>query len=305
MNITAHTATLLDLDLLPQRSISKSPLETPQHKSTNEYYTPAEWVNFARVVFGQGIDLDPASCELANVTVKANRIYTKDDDGLSRDWTSATLWLNPPYSKGWLPRFSAKLIDSLPNIGQAMMLVNATPDTAWFRQLYKSCDRLMFTDHRICFTDANGVKQKGNNRSQALFYFGPNSDRFDDLTASRGAIVVSPHWRAQINDSAKLIDSLPKQSGGYLRVAIDALQRQIRDLEKQGVATPGEYLHSEQKADRWYFRRRWSKNCRKKSVAVKRHDVALVSARIERRDLRDQLLLEVDRLVAIAQTHTP
>jgi hypothetical protein len=51
----------------------------------NEYYTPAIYVDAAREVMG-GIDLDPASCEVAQKTVRATAYYTQDDCGLSKDW---------------------------------------------------------------------------------------------------------------------------------------------------------------------------------------------------------------------------
>ena len=55
------------------------PSRTP---NSNEWYTPTQYVEAARRVLG-GIDLDPASCEVANATVKATRYLTKDDDGLA------------------------------------------------------------------------------------------------------------------------------------------------------------------------------------------------------------------------------
>jgi len=67
----------------------------PQHSSkTNEHPTPGDIVERARWLLG-GFDLDPASTPEFNETVKATRIYTKDDDGLSQPW-SGSVFLNPP-----------------------------------------------------------------------------------------------------------------------------------------------------------------------------------------------------------------
>jgi hypothetical protein len=66
-----------------------------QHLSkSNEHYTPAHIVERARTLLGV-FNLDPASCHEANVTVRAERIFTIADDGLSQPW-HGRVFLNPP-----------------------------------------------------------------------------------------------------------------------------------------------------------------------------------------------------------------
>jgi hypothetical protein len=78
-----------------------------------EWYTPPSVIEPARAVLG-GIDLDPASCRVAQTIVQARRLFTAQDDGLTKDWVPSTdsVWLNPP-----------------------------TPPAAWWVRLMHECDQ--------------------------------------------------------------------------------------------------------------------------------------------------------------------
>ncbi len=67
-----------------------------QHSAASvEHYTPVEIIEAARATMG-GIDLDPASTLSVNAArVRAGAIFTRADDGLSKEWRGR-VWLNPP-----------------------------------------------------------------------------------------------------------------------------------------------------------------------------------------------------------------
>lgn len=69
-----------------------------QSSGDTEYYTPVEWVDLARQLMG-GIDLDPASSDIANQTVQAQVFYTEADNGLSHTWRDR-VWMNHPFHRG-------------------------------------------------------------------------------------------------------------------------------------------------------------------------------------------------------------
>src|SRR5438552_4181923 len=121
------------------------PSLTQEGSTSNEWYTPARYIEAARLVMG-GIDLDPASCELANRTVKAGRYYTQEDDGLAQEW-KGRVWLNPPYGRtnemkarhqSTIEMFVFKLLQCFndDSIEQAVLLVPATIGTKWFAPLW-------------------------------------------------------------------------------------------------------------------------------------------------------------------------
>lgn len=75
--------------------------------ATNEHYTPSHIVEKARALMG-GIDLDPASCALANSIVRATDYCSIEDDGLAHPW-HGNVFLNPPGGKDAQNRSNQKV----------------------------------------------------------------------------------------------------------------------------------------------------------------------------------------------------
>jgi ParB family chromosome partitioning protein len=144
-----------------------------------ERYTPAIYIEATRRVLGE-IDLDPASCDLAQQTVDATDYFTIEDDGLSQEWRGR-IWLNPPYHKKLLPAFISKLVAEIASgrITAAIMLTNNSTDTEWFNTAVGVCQSICFTRGRIQFHPAEivGAPTQG----QAFFYFGNDVQRFEDV----------------------------------------------------------------------------------------------------------------------------
>jgi hypothetical protein len=155
-------------------------VKTPhvQHNSgENEWYTPAPYIDAARSVMG-AIDLDPASCEVANATVQASMFFTKDDDGLTKPWRGR-LWMNPPYEKGLIDKFATKMADSVRagDVVEACVLVNNATETQWFDAMASVASALCFPKGRVRFLSPSGEKGAPL-QGQAVIYVGPNVQRF-------------------------------------------------------------------------------------------------------------------------------
>jgi phage N-6-adenine-methyltransferase len=139
-----------------------------QGSGDNEWYTPAIYVDAARIVLGN-IDLDPASSELANRVVRADTFFTIADNGLEQDWTG-NVWLNPPYAQPLITHFMEKLATeiSIGSVNQAIALTHNYTDTAWFHMAASSASAICFTRGRIGFLDPNGEKAAPT-QGQAFF----------------------------------------------------------------------------------------------------------------------------------------
>jgi ParB family chromosome partitioning protein len=171
-----------------------SPATTIQnvHSSRSvEWYTPAVYIDAVREVLGE-IDLDPASCTLANETVRAHRYLTMDDDGLQHPW-HGRIFLNPPYGRtqGQSNQdvWTRKLIEEweLQHVQAAILLVNACIGDRWFNVLWDY--PLCFADRRIRFNSPTGsgpAPTKGN----CFAYFGEDPAHFADTFAEHGQVII-------------------------------------------------------------------------------------------------------------------
>lgn len=170
--------------------------ENTQPKKSDEWYTPAKYIEATREVMG-AIDLDPASCALANETVKATQYYSKQDNGLKRPW-HGRVWLNPPFSPvngksgqgTWAHYLLAQYEEG--NVEQAILLVTANTEVGWFQPLFS---------HLICFvhkrlnyqtpTPDNFMATHQSRFGTCFVYLGVNEERFIEVFSKFGHVVRS------------------------------------------------------------------------------------------------------------------
>lgn len=153
------------------------------NSGNNEWYTPKEFIEAATAVMG-GIDLDPASSEIANKTVNAKRFYTVEENGLEKPWFGR-VWMNPPYASDLIGKFAEKLVFELPNISQAIVLVNNATETEWFYTMVVQATAVCFPRSRVRFVTPDGTTGAPL-QGQAILYFGPNVNRFINVFDEKG-----------------------------------------------------------------------------------------------------------------------
>lgn len=154
----------------------------------NEWYTPPKFIDAARIVLGQ-IDLDPASSEIANQTVGASRIFTEQDDGLTKDW-HGTVWMNPPYASGLVGPFCEKFALSFRagDITEGIVLVNNASETGWWQALAEASSAICFPKSRVKFLRNSG-EVGAPLQGQTIFYAGTDPIGFKDAFAEFGFVV--------------------------------------------------------------------------------------------------------------------
>ena len=163
-------------------SKTQKPQSPVLQSNSVEIYTPARYIEAARKVL-ETIDLDPASSEEANQTVRALKFYDAQSNGLKNQWRGR-VWLNPPYNGGAQP-FIEKLMDSIAakSVTAAIVCLNSnSTDSKWFRPLWKCV--LCFSYDRISFSGATA-----NTHGTVFVYFGPHPDAFAHHFRQFGAVV--------------------------------------------------------------------------------------------------------------------
>jgi phage N-6-adenine-methyltransferase len=159
----------------------------------NEWYTPERYIEMARKVLGT-IDVDPASNDYAQATVRAATFYTVETNGLDKEWRGK-VWMNPPYSQPEIVYFIDKIIEECQSgrCTEAIILTHNSTDTKWFNRLFENADAICWTTGRVRFVSPKG-EFASPAMGQTFTYFGLNPEMFAEVFSEIGN-VWGPKWR--------------------------------------------------------------------------------------------------------------
>ncbi|MGI2152626.1 hypothetical protein ACROAK_07065 [Shewanella oncorhynchi] len=178
-----------------------------------EYYTPQPWPQLASQLMG-GIDLDPASNDIANASINAKTIFTKEIDGLAQPW-HGTVWMNHPFHRGEQPcptkckkkaciKRGHHIDKPIPgnsdwinkviyeyesgHIKEAVIITFCNSSEGWFLPLlkYSQC----FPHGRVHYKKADGSKADSCTKGSVITYIGKNTAEFARLFGEHGTIKV-------------------------------------------------------------------------------------------------------------------
>jgi len=155
---------------------------------SSEWYSPAIYVEAARVAMGGGIDFDPCSCPLAQTIVQATDFCGLPDDGLARSYWGPRVWMNPPSPpRDWFADLLRRhRSSSTDDCEHAVYMAYSIEQLS---QLQRFCD---LGDYRICVPakrirylspQSDGSLKPGGSPTHASALIGLGFDRVQWATA--------------------------------------------------------------------------------------------------------------------------
>ncbi len=175
-----------------------------------EYFSDPKIIDRARDFLG-GIDLDPASSLAANSgIVRADKIFTKDEDAFEQDWKASTIWLNHPFgrpedaciegcqkdhvhhsfklygNRAWVDRFVLEFNKG--NFRAGICITYACTSEQWFQPLmeWPQC----YLSPRTNYLLPDGTVKKGVTKGSVLTYLGPYWRGFQKAFSHMGTVKI-------------------------------------------------------------------------------------------------------------------
>ena len=117
--------------------------------NTDEWATP-QWL-FDELDAAYHFTLDP--CATAE-NAKCAKYYTKEDDGLSKDWSDEAVFMNPPYGRE-IGKWVQKAYEESHKGAIVVCLLPSRTDTRWFHDYVMKAQEIRFLKGRLKFVGGN------------------------------------------------------------------------------------------------------------------------------------------------------
>ena len=115
--------------------------------NTDDWYTPQDFFEKYNEVYNFNLDV----CASA-ANAKCSKFFTKEEDGLSKEWTGVC-WMNPPYGRA-INNWMKKAYEScVLNNATVVCLVPSRTDTKWWHDYAMKGD-IEFIKGRLKFGGA-------------------------------------------------------------------------------------------------------------------------------------------------------
>lgn len=142
--------------------------------TTNEWATPDNLFKALDDEFG--FTLDPCATDENH---KCDKYYTKETNGLSKNWKDEVVFMNPPYGRAIGKWVEKAYMEYNFNDATVVCLIPARPDTRyWHDYIFPHASEIRFLKGRVKFGD--GVA--GAPFPSAIVIFGEIDRRYYDTT---------------------------------------------------------------------------------------------------------------------------
>ena len=144
-----------------------------QKGKSDEWYTPKYFFDDFDFIF----DLDPCAPDNKFSNVPCLNMYTKNDDGLSKEWFGS-VWMNPPFGGRnghfpWLEKFIKH--------GNGIGLMTSLTSSNGFQKFIPQMDRILFPSTKTKFINQLGeTPNTGQFNGIVLFSIGEKCNQVLD-----------------------------------------------------------------------------------------------------------------------------
>ena len=148
---------------------------------TDCWNTPQHVVDDVLRFFNYNLALDPCSNSQSSPNVIANKLYTREDDGLNKDWNEPTVFMNHPYSQSklWIPH-AVRQQEKYGN--EMLLLIKLDVSTKWWRHVANK--PWLAYNRRLRFGNAPSAAPF----QSAMIYLGEDLDYFITVFSKDGYI---------------------------------------------------------------------------------------------------------------------
>lgn len=138
-------------------------------KTTDEWHTPESVLALARAIL-ERIDVDPASCRIAQDRVRAGRWFGPVENGLVQPW-EGRVWLNPPFSdmETWVDA-AIERVQAGGDTEAVLLCCHANTENTWWHKL--AAYPVALSRGRVRYLRPDGTTGDSPPRGTALFLLG-------------------------------------------------------------------------------------------------------------------------------------
>ena len=153
---------------------------------SDEWLTPDDFFKSLNEKFH--FTLDP--CADAH-TSKCSKYYSKEENGLLRDWSGETVFVNPPYTRGAIRQWVEKCYKEAQKEGtKVVCLIPARTDTKYWHSYCMRAKEIYFVEGRLKFGGPSNTQNSAPFPSAVIVFDGSTNKAPNIRRITRKGILI-------------------------------------------------------------------------------------------------------------------